>query len=121
MLSAYLSQATGLVSNRAALLAARLAQPAQKGVGEMVDFLALQLLNRYQTMLVHFKEDMSPHPLAFYHAVCFFRRHVASLNIYTTFIFIILFTKVCGKTIIAAGRSVCRFGTLSINTALTIA
>ena len=67
VLNAHLSQATGLVSNRAALLAARLAQPAQKGVGEMVDFLALQLLNRYQTMLVHFKEDMSPHPLAFYH------------------------------------------------------
>lgn len=66
VLKAYVSQATGLVSNRATLLAARLAQPAQKGVGEMVDFLTLQLLNRYQTMLVHFQEEASPHPLAFY-------------------------------------------------------
>lgn len=69
VLGEYVLTAKNLVNNRAIALAARLSQSAQRGVGEITDFLSLQLLNRYKMILAHFNTDLSPHPLDFYHCL----------------------------------------------------
>lgn len=69
VLGEYVLSAKNLVNNRAIALAARLSQSAQRGVGEVTDFLSLQLLNRYKMILSHFNTDISPHPLHFYHCL----------------------------------------------------
>lgn len=66
ILRSYLKSALQLVENRADSLATRLSQPAQRGVGEIVDFLSLQLLNRYRPLLKHLESEVSPSPLDFY-------------------------------------------------------
>jgi type VI secretion system protein ImpJ len=43
----------GLIHQRGNSLAARLAQPGRAGVGEIADFLLLQLCNRYEPVLIH--------------------------------------------------------------------
>lgn len=68
-LAEYVLTAKNLVNNRAIALAGRLSQSAQRGVGEITDFLSLQLLNRYRMILSHFYTDLSPHPLDFYYCL----------------------------------------------------
>lgn len=48
-----LREIVGLLHQRGEALAATLAQPGRSGVGEVTDFLLLQLCNRYEPQLVH--------------------------------------------------------------------
>lgn len=45
----------GLLHQRAEALAATLAQPGRAGVGEIADFLLLQVCNRYEPLLTHLR------------------------------------------------------------------
>ena len=49
----YMREIIGMLHQRGDSLAARLAQPGRAGVGEIADFLLLQLCNRYEPLLVH--------------------------------------------------------------------
>jgi type VI secretion system protein ImpJ len=62
----YLVEARNLVRHRADTLAARLNQSQQKGVGEIGDFMMLQVANRYDPLLTHLGERESLHPEALY-------------------------------------------------------
>jgi type VI secretion system protein ImpJ len=59
-------EARNLVRHRADTLAARLNQSQQKGVGEIGDFMMLQVANRYDPWLTHLGERESLHPEALY-------------------------------------------------------
>jgi len=52
-LSAYLGEILALLHHRADALAKRLAAPGAGGVGEIVDFLLLQIVNRYEPLFIH--------------------------------------------------------------------
>ncbi|MCK9689729.1 type VI secretion system baseplate subunit TssK [Scleromatobacter humisilvae] len=62
----FLIEARNLVRHRADTLAARLNQSQQKGVGEIGDFMMLQVANRYDPWLTHLGERESLHPEALY-------------------------------------------------------
>jgi len=62
----FLIEARNLVRHRADTLAARLNQSQQKGVGEIGDFMMLQVANRYDPLLTHLGERESLHPEALY-------------------------------------------------------
>ncbi len=49
----FLREIIGLLHQRGESLAARLAQPGRAGVGEIADFLLLQICNRYEPQLLH--------------------------------------------------------------------
>ncbi len=53
LLDGCLREVLGMVHQRAEALAARLAQPGRAGVGEIADFVFLQMLNRIEPVLVH--------------------------------------------------------------------
>ncbi len=58
VLDGFLREVIGLLHQRGETLAARLAQPGRAGVGEIADFLLLQLCNRYEPLLAH--ERLAP-------------------------------------------------------------
>ena len=62
----FVTEARNLVRHRADTLAARLNQSQQKGVGEIGDFMMLQVANRYDPWLTHLGERESLHPEALY-------------------------------------------------------
>ncbi len=62
----FLTEARNLVRHRADALAARLNQSQQKGVGEIGDFMMLQVANRFDPWLTHLGERESLHPEALY-------------------------------------------------------
>jgi type VI secretion system protein ImpJ len=62
----FLVEARNLVRHRADTLAARLNQSQQKGVGEIGDFMMLQVANRFDPWLTHLGERDSLHPEALY-------------------------------------------------------
>ncbi len=47
----------GLLHQRGESLAGRLAQPGRAGVGEIADFLLLQICNRYEPQLIHARQS----------------------------------------------------------------
>jgi type VI secretion system protein ImpJ len=53
----FLREVIGLLHQRGESLAARLAQPGRAGVGEIADFLLLQICNRYEPQLVHSRQS----------------------------------------------------------------
>ncbi|HEY9027595.1 MAG TPA: type VI secretion system baseplate subunit TssK, partial [Burkholderiaceae bacterium] len=65
----YLIEARNLVRHRADTLAARLNQSQQKGVGEIGDFMMLQVANRYDPWFTHLSERDALHPEALYAAL----------------------------------------------------
>ncbi|EHR70508.1 type VI secretion protein, VC_A0114 family [Burkholderiales bacterium JOSHI_001] len=65
-LQEFLVEARNLVRHRADALAARLGQSAQKGVGEVQEFLTLQVTNRFDPWLSHLAERITLHPEALY-------------------------------------------------------
>ena len=65
----YLIEARNLVRHRADTLAARLNQSQQKGVGEIGDFMMLQVANRYDPWFTHLAERESLHPEVLYAAL----------------------------------------------------
>jgi type VI secretion system protein ImpJ len=52
----YLREVIGMLHQRGEALASRLAQPGRAGVGEIADFLLLQLCNRYEPQLIHARQ-----------------------------------------------------------------
>ena len=62
----FLVEARNLVRHRADALAARLNQSTQSGVGEVQEFLSLQVANRFDPWLSHLAERQSLHPEALY-------------------------------------------------------
>jgi type VI secretion system protein ImpJ len=65
-LQEFLLEARNLVRHRAEALAARLSQSAQKGVGEVQEFLTLQVANRFDPWLSHLAARETLHPEALY-------------------------------------------------------
>jgi type VI secretion system protein ImpJ len=65
-LDGLLRETLGMVHQRAEALAARLAQPGRAGVGEIADFLLLQICNRWQPLLEHLHRLPLLHPQALY-------------------------------------------------------
>jgi len=61
-LSAYLGEILALLHHRADALAKRLAAPGAGGVGEIVDFLLLQIVNRYEPLFIHLDGLKALHP-----------------------------------------------------------
>ena len=58
----FLEEARNLVRHRADALAGRLNQSTQKGVGEISEFLMLQIANRFDPLLAHLAERETLHP-----------------------------------------------------------
>jgi type VI secretion system protein ImpJ len=58
----FLRETIGLLHQRGEALAAALAQPGRAGVGEVTDFLLLQLCNRYEPQLAHAQRLPVFHP-----------------------------------------------------------
>ena len=57
----FLREVIGLLHQRGETLAARLAQPGRAGVGEIADFLLLQICNRYEPVLAHARRSPAFH------------------------------------------------------------
>ncbi len=66
LLDGFLREVHGMVHQRAEALAARLAQPGRAGVGEIADFLLLQVCNRIEPLLAHVRQLPVLHPEALY-------------------------------------------------------
>ncbi len=58
----YIEEITGILNHRAEALAKRLGSPGTGGVAEIVDFLLLQIVNRYQPLFSHFSVLQQMHP-----------------------------------------------------------
>ncbi|GAP34874.1 type VI secretion system baseplate subunit TssK [Piscinibacter sakaiensis] len=65
----YLEEARNLIRHRAEALAGRLNQGNQKGVGEISEFLMLQIANRFDPWLTHLTRRETLHPEALYTAL----------------------------------------------------
>ncbi len=61
-LADYITEILGLLHHRGDALAKRLASPGAGGVGEIVDFLLLQIVNRYEPLFMHYDELHGLHP-----------------------------------------------------------
>jgi type VI secretion system protein ImpJ len=67
LLSGFLRELAGLLHHRGEALAARLSAPGRGGgVAEMADFLMLQLVNRYEPLVVHLSQLRTLHPERLY-------------------------------------------------------
>jgi type VI secretion system protein ImpJ len=65
-LSAYIREIEGILQHRGTALAQRLGSPGAGGAAEIVDFLLLQIVNRYQPLLAHFATVRELHPETLY-------------------------------------------------------
>ena len=68
-LAGYLRDLHGLLHQRGEALAARLAQPGRAGVGEIADFLMLELVNRNEPVIAQFRQASVLHPREFFYFV----------------------------------------------------
>ncbi len=66
VLNGFVRELHGLLNTRGEMLARDLVRPGFGGVGEVSDFLLLQLINRYQPLLRHFCHMEGLHPEDFY-------------------------------------------------------
>ncbi len=66
VLSGFLRELAGLLHHRGEALAARLSAPGRGGVSEVADFLMLQLVNRYEPLIVHLSKLRTLHPERLY-------------------------------------------------------
>jgi type VI secretion system protein ImpJ len=67
LLASQLRDLHGLLHQRGEALAARLAQPGRAGVGEIADFLMLELINRNEPVIAQFRQASLLHPKDFYY------------------------------------------------------
>jgi type VI secretion system protein ImpJ len=67
LLAAHMRDLHGMLHQRGEALAARLAQPGRAGVGEIVDFLMLELINRNEPLIAQFRQTSLLHPKDLYH------------------------------------------------------
>ena len=68
-LSGLLSELSGMLNQRGEVLAARMTAPGQTGVAQVQDFLLLQSINGWQTVLTHWAEASTVHPETLYTAL----------------------------------------------------
>jgi type VI secretion system protein ImpJ len=61
-LAGLLAELTGMLNQRGEALATRLSAPGARGVAEVADFLLLQSVNRWQTLLSHWADSGNVHP-----------------------------------------------------------
>ncbi len=69
LLAAYLRELHGLLHQRGEALAARLAQPGRAGVGEIADFLLLEMINRHEPLVSQLRQASLLHPKDLYYVV----------------------------------------------------
>ncbi|MBC7938754.1 MAG: type VI secretion system baseplate subunit TssK [Chitinophagaceae bacterium] len=69
LLASLMRELHGLLHQRGEALAARLAQPGRAGVGEIADFLMLELINRNEPVIAQFRQASLLHPKDFYYFV----------------------------------------------------
>jgi type VI secretion system protein ImpJ len=69
VLDSYLREVHGMLHQRGEALGARLAQPGRAGIGEIADFLLLQVVNRHQPQFAHLQRVPVLHPERLY-ALC---------------------------------------------------
>lgn len=65
-LSRFIEELVGLLGQRGAAIAQRLAQPGDHGAAEIAEFLLLQLLNRAEPLFAHWSAAGGPHPERLY-------------------------------------------------------
>ena len=65
-LSGLISELAGMLNQRGEALAARMNAPGQAGVAQVADFLLLQAVNGYQTLLSHWADAANVHPESLY-------------------------------------------------------
>ncbi len=58
----YIEEISGILHHRGEALAQRLGAPGAGGVAEIVDFLLLQIVNRYEPLFIHWSELKQFHP-----------------------------------------------------------
>ncbi|WP_035058380.1 type VI secretion system baseplate subunit TssK [Andreprevotia chitinilytica] len=63
VLRGYLDELHGLLQQRGDVLAERLSQPGRGGVGEVADFLMLELINRYTAVTWQAQQAACQHPM----------------------------------------------------------
>lgn len=66
VLSGFLRELAGLLHHRGEAIAARLSAPGKGGVAEIADFMMLQLVNRYEPLVVHLSQLRTLHPERLY-------------------------------------------------------
>lgn len=66
VLSGFLRELAGLLHHRGEALAARLSGPGRGGVSEVADFLILQLVNRFEPVVMHLSQLRTLHPERLY-------------------------------------------------------
>ncbi|MFO1272950.1 MAG: type VI secretion system baseplate subunit TssK [Rubrivivax sp.] len=66
VLDGWLREVHGMLHQRGEALGARLAQPGRAGVGEIADFLLLQVINRFQPLFAHLQRLPLLHPERLY-------------------------------------------------------
>ena len=66
VLDGYLREVHGMLYQRGEALALRMAQPGRAGVGEITDFLMLQVVNRFQPLFAHAQRLPVLHPERLY-------------------------------------------------------
>ncbi|BCG04508.1 type VI secretion system-associated protein (plasmid) [Paraburkholderia sp. PGU19] len=66
VLASQMNELHRLLMQRGETLASRLAQPGRAGVGEVADFLLLELINRYIAVSWHALQPLAIHPEALY-------------------------------------------------------
>ena len=69
LLAGYLRDLHGMLHQRGEALAGRLAQPGRAGVGEIADFLMLELVNRNEPVVAQFRQASLLHPRELYYFV----------------------------------------------------
>ena len=69
LLAAYLRELHGLLHQRGEALAARLAQPGRAGVGEIADFLMLEMINRHEPLVSQLRQASLLHPKDLYYVI----------------------------------------------------
>ena len=66
VLDGFLREVHGMLHQRGEALAARLVQPGRAGIGEIADFLLLQLVNRQEPLFAHLQRLSLLHPERLY-------------------------------------------------------
>ncbi len=66
VLDGYLREVHGMLHQRGEALGGRLAQPGRAGIGEITDFLLLQVVNRHQPLFAHLQRLPVLHPERLY-------------------------------------------------------
>ncbi len=69
VLDGYVRELHGMLNQRGQALAARLNQPGRAGIGEITDFLLLQVVNRIEPLIAHLHRVPALHPERLY-ALC---------------------------------------------------